>query len=85
MSELCPKILRDDAVYKLSNNLGTHLSFDTTGILSRVDIEQFTVEELSYIQANISKQKAYVTMKTFSLGGSVMDMTIYRLIFVNSS
>lgn len=55
------------------------LTFDTTGILSNIELESLTSDEIAEVRTNTGRNDAYVQLKRLILPG-YCHLCIYRII-----
>ncbi len=78
--QLCSQIDYPEVTESFDTLEGAVLQFDTTSILSFVDMEQLQSEDLMEIKANLGKYDVYTQFVKISLGRGVCQIHLYRLI-----
>ena len=61
---------------------GIELTFDTRGVLSQIELEQLTCDEILEVKNYIGVKTAYVQLKKLVLDPKFCTIYIYRLIFI---
>lgn len=75
---ICPVIM-DNSIQESLENEGKILTIDTTGILSNIELESLTSDEIVEVKSNLGRYDTYVQLKRLEITGYV-TVNIYRII-----
>ena len=83
IQNICPEIFDDDPT--MSDSLeqeGRIVTFDTTEILSMVDLESLNQDDIAEIRQNLGTFQVYVQLKKLVIQAQYCRINIYRVINV---